>query len=101
MNRTTLLAWSYLSITLVFTSFCYIAGVDFDGLYRINGNQAQIQKLRFAVDSSDDYNLSSYDVHVLTGALKLFFRELKEPLVPFELYHILSDIIRKLYHPLY
>jgi hypothetical protein len=24
------------------------------------------------------------DVHVLTGALKLFFRELKKPLIPFE-----------------
>jgi hypothetical protein len=24
------------------------------------------------------------DVHVLTGALKLFFRELKEPLIPWE-----------------
>ena len=24
------------------------------------------------------------DVHVLTGALKLFFRELKEPLIPWD-----------------
>jgi hypothetical protein len=27
------------------------------------------------------------DVHVLTGALKLFFRELKEPLIPFDAFH--------------
>ena len=26
------------------------------------------------------------DVHVLTGCLKLFFRELKEPLIPFALF---------------
>lgn len=26
------------------------------------------------------------DVHVLTGALKLFFRELKEPLIPYQLF---------------
>ena len=31
------------------------------------------------------YNLDSpeWEIHVLTGALKLFFRELKEPLIPF------------------
>ena len=27
------------------------------------------------------------DVHVLTGALKLFFRELKKPLIPFECFN--------------
>ena len=73
----------------------FIAGLDFDGLYRISGNQAQIQKLRYLVDSTDDYNLAEYDVNVLTGALKLFFRELKEPLIPFKLYNILSDTISK------
>ncbi|XP_067932529.1 rho GTPase-activating protein 15-like isoform X5 [Watersipora subatra] len=69
-------------------------GLTFDGLYRISGNQAQIQKLRFLVDSTDSYNLADYDVNVLTGALKLFFRELKEPLIPFELYDTLSTTIR-------
>ncbi|XP_044596908.1 uncharacterized protein LOC123273544 isoform X2 [Cotesia glomerata] len=54
-----------------------------DGLYRASGNLSQIQKIRLQVDQ---YNLSvlsqEEDVHVLTGALKLFFRELKEPLIP-------------------
>lgn len=45
------------------------------------------------VDSNDEYKLDSFDVPVLTGALKLFFRELKEPLFPFQLYNVLSDII--------
>ena len=79
----------------VFTVFNAYIGLDFDGLYRISGNQAQIQKLRFLVDSTEDYNLSDYDVNVLTGALKLFFRELKEPLIPFKLYNILSETIRE------
>lgn len=55
-----------------------------DGLYRASGNLSQVQKIRLQVDQN---NLSVIDqeddVHVLTGALKLFFRELKEPLIPY------------------
>uniref|UniRef100_A0A1E1WBD6 Rho-GAP domain-containing protein n=1 Tax=Pectinophora gossypiella TaxID=13191 RepID=A0A1E1WBD6_PECGO len=54
-----------------------------DGLYRASGNLSQVQKIRLEVDQN---NLSvienSTDIHVLTGSLKLFFRELKEPLIP-------------------
>ncbi|XP_078501138.1 rho GTPase-activating protein 27 isoform X3 [Lissotriton helveticus] len=61
-------------------------GLDIDGLYRISGNLATIQKLRFRVDHEENLNLDDgrwEDVHVITGALKLFFRELPEPLFPF------------------
>ncbi|XP_050535745.1 rho GTPase-activating protein 12-like [Daktulosphaira vitifoliae] len=62
-----------------------------DGLYRASGNLSQVQKIRLQVDQN---NLSvidqEEDVHVLTGALKLFFRELKEPLIP---YHVLRKAI--------
>lgn len=56
------------------------------GIYRTSGNLATIQKIRFEVDKGrldilDDY---SNDVDVLTGTLKLFFRELKEPLIPLD-----------------
>ncbi|XP_013913713.1 PREDICTED: rho GTPase-activating protein 27 isoform X3 [Thamnophis sirtalis] len=61
-------------------------GLDIDGLYRISGNLATIQNLRFKVDHDEHLDLDSGrwdDVHVITGALKLFFRELPEPLFPF------------------
>ncbi|XP_075235265.1 rho GTPase-activating protein 15-like isoform X2 [Lycorma delicatula] len=57
-----------------------------DGLYLVSGNLSQVQKIRLQVDQS---NLSildqEKDIHVLTGVLKLFFRELKQPLIPFNL----------------
>ncbi|XP_056007962.1 rho GTPase-activating protein 15-like isoform X36 [Ostrea edulis] len=71
-----------------FVQKCVVAiekkGLEHDGMYRISGNLAQIQKLRCQVDQ-DHYNLDDecWDVHVLTGSLKLFFRELKEPLFTF------------------
>ncbi|XP_056007959.1 rho GTPase-activating protein 15-like isoform X33 [Ostrea edulis] len=83
-----------------FVQKCVVAiekkGLEHDGMYRISGNLAQIQKLRCQVDQDaelniineiqkDHYNLDDecWDVHVLTGSLKLFFRELKEPLFTF------------------
>uniref|UniRef100_A0A3B3UK25 Rho GTPase activating protein 27 n=1 Tax=Poecilia latipinna TaxID=48699 RepID=A0A3B3UK25_9TELE len=61
-------------------------GLDIDGLYRVSGNLAVIQKLRFKADHGEELDLEDgqwEDVHVITGALKLFFRELPEPLFPF------------------
>ncbi|XP_040186782.1 uncharacterized protein LOC120918942 isoform X3 [Rana temporaria] len=61
-------------------------GLDIDGLYRVSGNLAIIQKLRHKVDQDENLNLEDgkwEDVHVITGALKLFFRELPEPLFPY------------------
>ncbi|XP_076844066.1 rho GTPase-activating protein 27 isoform X2 [Brachyhypopomus gauderio] len=59
-------------------------GLGVDGIYRVSGNLAVIQKLRFKADH-EDLNLEEghWDIHVITGALKLFFRELQEPLFPY------------------
>ncbi|XP_060926060.1 rho GTPase-activating protein 15 [Limanda limanda] len=86
-------------------------GLDTDGIYRVSGNLAVIQKLRFLVNheravttdgrymfpeelvQEEKLNLDASeweDIHVITGALKLFFRELPEPLVP---YGFFTDIV--------
>uniref|UniRef100_A0A3P9B9N5 Rho GTPase activating protein 12b n=1 Tax=Maylandia zebra TaxID=106582 RepID=A0A3P9B9N5_9CICH len=65
-------------------------GLSVDGLYRVSGNLAVIQKLRFAVNHDEKVNLSDgkwEDIHVTTGALKMFFRELPEPLFTYSLFH--------------
>ena len=73
--------------------------MDTPGLYRQNGNLASIQSLRYCTMSSiqddtvqyyrmmvDDGQLDCIEavnnIHILTGLLKLFFRELHEPLIP-------------------
>lgn len=68
------------------------------GIYRTSGNLATIQKIRFEVDKGrleilDDF---SKDVDVLTGSLKLFFRELKEPLISCDACDQLLNLTSKL-----
>uniref|UniRef100_A0A3Q0RSB3 Rho-GAP domain-containing protein n=1 Tax=Amphilophus citrinellus TaxID=61819 RepID=A0A3Q0RSB3_AMPCI len=80
------LAYIFIDIPAVFVQKCIHAverrGLDIDGLYRVSGNLAVIQKLRFKADHGK-INQRWEDVHVITGALKLFFRELPEPLFPY------------------
>ncbi|XP_051569019.1 rho GTPase-activating protein 12-like isoform X2 [Myxocyprinus asiaticus] len=89
-------------------------GLETDGIYRVSGNLAVIQKLRFAVDHEraittdgrylfpeglvqerldlDDPQWE--DIHVITGALKLFFRELPEPLIPYRFFHDIVETVK-------
>ncbi|XP_027542703.1 rho GTPase-activating protein 12 isoform X7 [Neopelma chrysocephalum] len=73
-------------------------GLDIDGLYRISGNLAVIQKLRFAVNHDEklDLNDSKWeDIHVITGALKMFFRELPEPLFTYNHFNDFVNAIKQ------
>jgi hypothetical protein len=70
-----------------------------------------MQKLRYLVDQSENFSQTltlplslliftdqpydlldaDWDVHVISGALKLFFRELREPLIPFSFFNKFMD----------
>nr|XP_004651872.2 rho GTPase-activating protein 15 isoform X1 [Jaculus jaculus] len=73
-------------------------GLDVDGIYRVSGNLATIQKLRFIVNQEEKLNLDDSqweDIHVVTGALKMFFRELPEPLFPYSFFERFVEAIKK------
>ncbi|MBN3296158.1 RHG15 protein, partial [Amia calva] len=72
-------------------------GLEADGIYRVSGNLAVIQKLRFIVDHEEKLNLDDSqweDIHVITGALKMFFRELPEPLVPYGFFNDFVETVK-------
>uniref|UniRef100_A0A8C2FMN6 Rho GTPase activating protein 12a n=1 Tax=Cyprinus carpio TaxID=7962 RepID=A0A8C2FMN6_CYPCA len=72
-------------------------GLGVDGLYRVSGNLAIIQKLRFAVNHDEKVDLEDSkweDIHVTTGALKMFFRELPEPLFPYAFFNNFISAIK-------
>ena len=65
-----------------------------DGIYRACGNLSNVQKLRFEINQ-DKYQClwKEDDVHVLTGLLKMFFRDMKEPLFPCDRFECLMKFI--------
>lgn len=101
------------------------SGLEVDGIYRVSGNLAVIQKLRHKADHGDaggpgclggpplslflfhldpcvvfveehlDLDDGQWEeIHVITGALKLFLRELPEPLFPFSCFDKFIAAIR-------
>lgn len=68
----------------------YPLGLDIEGLYRVSGSVEEIEllKARFESDweQTELYLNSFEDIHVITGALKLYFRSLPIPLITFDSY---------------
>ncbi|XP_028284942.1 active breakpoint cluster region-related protein [Parambassis ranga] len=68
-------------------------GMDEVGIYRISGASSDISMLRMAFNSNlreAVTRLRSTEVNAVSGILKLYFRELPEPLIPAELFQALA-----------
>ncbi|KAL7748189.1 Rho GTPase-activating protein 15 [Sorochytrium milnesiophthora] len=64
-------------------------GMTTEGIYRLSGNSSSIQHLRLAFNDDKPVDLShpEYDdINVITGTLKLYFRELADPLLTKAMY---------------
>lgn len=74
-----------------------IDNIQVDGIYRISGNKVDVDNLKKRLITShyDKSCLFTDDVNTLTSLLKLFFRELKTPIIPEESYEQLpSNLIK-------
>ncbi|XP_035694299.1 rho GTPase-activating protein 44-like isoform X2 [Branchiostoma floridae] len=66
-------------------------GMEEEGLFRVAGSSSKTKKLKAALDSGIITGLADLeeyvqDVHSISGALKLYLRELPEPLMTFDLF---------------
>jgi len=69
--------------------FLEAKGLHEEGLLRLSGSVAEINKMKEALQHGEDVDFNEHDPHAVTGLLKLFLRELPEPLIP-EPYHYKS-----------
>ncbi|XP_023323288.1 rho GTPase-activating protein 15 isoform X5 [Eurytemora carolleeae] len=71
----------------------YPGWIQTEFIYRLSGNIANIQSLRFTVEDDKLTALEKVkNVHDLTGLLKLFLRELETPLIPWTITQELASI---------
>ncbi|BEJ16227.1 hypothetical protein CspHIS471_0508320 [Cutaneotrichosporon sp. HIS471] len=75
-------------------------GLDSVGIYRLSGTTSKVTALKNALDKDVDGvdimdDAWSSDINEVSGALKLWFRELPEPLLTYGLYHGFIDAAKK------
>lgn len=56
------------------------------GVFRVSPPKTQLDDTKKKLDSGQEIDWTSLDEHVCTGTIKLFLRELPQPLLTFELY---------------
>ncbi len=63
-------------------------GVQTEGLFRISAEKPVLDELVAKFDDGSPVDISSYadSGHTMAGLLKRYFREMPEPLIPFDLY---------------
>ncbi|KAF9896386.1 hypothetical protein BX616_007557, partial [Lobosporangium transversale] len=61
-------------------------GLYVEGLFRRSPSSAMLKQVRAAYDRGNPVDLSEYDIHISAVLLKLFLRELPEPLFPMSVF---------------
>uniref|UniRef100_A0A3Q0SBA7 Rho GTPase-activating protein 35 n=1 Tax=Amphilophus citrinellus TaxID=61819 RepID=A0A3Q0SBA7_AMPCI len=76
--------------------FIETTGLNTEGLYRVSGNKSEMESMQrqFEQDHSLDLVEKDFSINTVAGALKSFFSELPEPLVPCALQVDLLDAFK-------
>ncbi|KAF9978277.1 hypothetical protein BGZ73_003084 [Actinomortierella ambigua] len=61
-------------------------GLQVEGLFRRSPSSAMLKQVRAAYDRGNPVDLSEYDIHISAVLLKLFLKEMPEPVFPRNLY---------------
>ena len=70
--------------------------LEVEGLFRISGSNQDVERLRHALEQGGEIDFAQIDPHSLTALLKLFFRDLPEPLIPASFNVWANDLLSKI-----
>uniref|UniRef100_A0ACB8FT64 Uncharacterized protein n=1 Tax=Sphaerodactylus townsendi TaxID=933632 RepID=A0ACB8FT64_9SAUR len=64
-----------------------VIGLSTEGIYRVSGNKSEMESLQrqFDQDHGLDFAEKDFTVNAVAGAMKSFFSELPDPLVPYNM----------------
>ncbi|KAI8803271.1 hypothetical protein BJ742DRAFT_829960 [Cladochytrium replicatum] len=70
-------------------------GIESQGIYRLSGNKSTVEKFRTMFNQQDAVDFSTEpDINVCAALLKLYLRELHNPLIPFDHYDRFIEVAR-------
>ncbi|OUM70054.1 hypothetical protein PIROE2DRAFT_66761, partial [Piromyces sp. E2] len=70
--------------------------IETEGIYRLSGNTSVVNKLKAMYNKGEpiDFDDDSIDLPVITSLLKLYFRELKDTLIPSSMFDIFMEALK-------
>lgn len=75
-------------------------GLHHQGIFRVSGSQVEINNFKDAFERGEDPladMTDASDINSVAGVLKLYLRELREPLLPIIYFEHLMELARKLF----
>uniref|UniRef100_UPI00358E0B77 SLIT-ROBO Rho GTPase-activating protein 1-like isoform X2 n=1 Tax=Myxine glutinosa TaxID=7769 RepID=UPI00358E0B77 len=72
-------------------------GLQHQGIFRVSGSQVDMNEIRQAFERGEDPlagDAEMHDINSVAGVLKLYFRELEQPLVPLEAFFNLVSAVQ-------
>ncbi|KAG0234946.1 hypothetical protein BGW42_006045 [Actinomortierella wolfii] len=67
-------------------------GLHVEGLFRRSPSSAMLKQVRAAYNRGNPVDLTEYDIHISAVLLKMFLKELPEPIFPQEMYARLGNV---------
>jgi len=78
--------------SIVRKALCFLNSQTLEGFFRVSAGVKELDALKAKVNSGEPINFEGADPHLVAGLLKVYFIDLPEPLLTFDLYDSFIDV---------